>query len=327
MKRMALAILSVAALATTASGDIPSTAWSEAARFEFEYRVNLNAVRPGRFSVWVPYPSDNDAQKVLDASVKAPWPLRLTSEKRFGNRIAYLEGKGPLQGELLLRFLVERRPFSGIPRDAILSDTPLDPARYLGADRLVPLGGRIRELALEQGKNLKSPAEKARAYYDYVVRTMTYNKEGTGWGRGDAVWACERHRGNCTDFHSLFIAMARSAGIPARFVIGFPIPADQQEGSIPGYHCWAEYYDPGRGWQGVDASEAWKKRLPDAYFNALPNDRIEFAVGRDLILEPPQRDEPLNYFIYPYAEVDGKPLGDISVQFHFRKVAPEVSTF
>jgi len=319
VRRLVFATVVLCALMVPANGSIPLAAWSTVARYEFEYRVAVNNPTPGRMSVWIPYPPDNDAQRVLDARVESPLKWRLTTEKKFGNRIAYLQGNGPLKGEVVLRFLVERRPFRGIPRDAAAPGTPLDPDRYLKADRLIPLEGRIRELALEQAKGLQAPADKVRAFYDYVYRTMTYKKEGKGWGRGDAIWACNSHYGNCTDFHSLFIGMTRSAGIPARFVIGFPIPVDQEEGIILGYHCWAEYFDPDRGWLGVDASEAWKNRLPDDYFGALPNDRIEFTVGRDLVLEPPQRGEALNYFIYPYAEVGGKPLDDLTTQFRFRR--------
>jgi transglutaminase-like putative cysteine protease len=158
-----------------------------------------------------------------------------------------------------------------------------------------------------------------QAFYDYVYRTMRYNKDGTGWGRGDAVWACANKRGNCTDFHSLFIGMLRSQGIPARFLIGFPVP-EGAEGEINGYHCWAEYYDAKRGWIPVDASEAKKKGQKEAYFGALPNDRIEFSTGRDLVLAPPQKAEPVNYFVSPYAEVDGKPAAELKGSFHFKRI-------
>jgi len=55
----------------------------------------------------------------------------------------------------------------------------------------------------------KTPLAKARAIYNYVIATMRYDKSGTGWGNGDAIWACTAKRGNCTDFHSLFIGMMR----------------------------------------------------------------------------------------------------------------------
>jgi transglutaminase-like putative cysteine protease len=85
---------------------------------------------------------------------------------------------------------------------------------------------------------------------------MHYDKSGEGWGRGDAVWGCDSKRGNCTDFHSVFIGMMRSSGIPARFEIGFPLPEGKTKGDIPDYHCGSEVYIQGIGWIPVDASEA-----------------------------------------------------------------------
>ena len=95
---------------------------------------------------------------------------------------------------------------------------------------------------------------------------MKYDKTGTGWGRGDTLWACDSKRRNCTDFHSLFMSMARSQGIPARFEIGFPIPAAKTSGEIPGYHCWSEFYLNRKGWVPVDISEAWKNQAKKDYY-------------------------------------------------------------
>jgi Transglutaminase-like superfamily len=125
-------------------------------------------------------------------------------------------------------------------------------------------------------------------------------------------------RGNCTDFHSLFIGMMRAAGIPARFEIGFPLPADQHDGPIPGYHCWAQFYVEPYGWIPVDASEAWKHPdKKDYFFGAHDDNRLQFTVGRDIRLNPAQQSDPLNYFIYPYAELDGKPFA-LESKFSFR---------
>ena len=186
----------------------------------------------------------------------------------------------------------------------------------------------IGELAARQSRGATTDAAKIRAFYDYVVENMRYNKEGAGWGRGDAIWACDNKRGNCTDFHSLFIGMARSQDIAARFVIGFPLPTTTNAGPIGGYHCWAEYYEPRRGWVPVDASEASKSGEDDAYFGVLPNDRIEFTVGRDLVLEPAQNGPPLNFFIYPYAEVNGKPVpaARLKAAFRFERLQRRLET-
>jgi transglutaminase-like putative cysteine protease len=271
----------------------------------------------------VPYPAETRDQKILDAHVDSPWPERLTREEKYGNRMVYAEGKADASiGDLVMRFVIERRPSTGTPT---MADAYLRPALYQTPNKLIPLSGVIRDLAEQEGRGAEGRAAKIRAFYDYVYRTMSYDKSGTGWGRGDAVWACENKRGNCTDFHSLFIGMLRSQGIPARFLIGFPIP-DADAGAIPGYHCWAEFLDEQRGWVPVDASEAKKKDMPDAYFGTIPNDRIEFTAGRDIVLSPPQHGEPLNYFVYPYAEAHGKALEPPRAELRFRRMAPHEAT-
>jgi hypothetical protein len=61
------------------------------------------------------------------------------------------------------------------------------------------------------------------------------------------------------------------------------------------------------GWIPVDASEAAKDPSRREYFFGVHDEnRIEFTRGRDIVLSPRQKGDPLNYFIYPYAEVDGK---------------------
>ena len=183
---------------------------------------------------------------------------------------------------------------------------------------MVPLDGPIRALAVEATRRSQTDAEKARAIYDRVTGMMRYDKSGTGWGRGDAIFACDAKRGNCTDFHALVIGMARSIGIPARFAIGLPLPAARGSGEIAGYHCWAELYVQGRGWVPVDASEASKN--PDRreyFFGHHDENRLEFSRGRHLTLSPPQRGPALNFFVYPYAEVNGRPHGSIEHTFTF----------
>ena len=38
------------------------------------------------------------------------------------------------------------------------------------------------------------------------------------------------------------------------------------------------------------------------------------------MLEPAQQSEPLNYWIYPYAELNGKPLKSIPWKLRFRRL-------
>jgi len=199
-----------------------------------------------------------------------------------------------------------------------------DSALYLSADKLVPITGVPAELAAQVSAGKDSQLAKARAIYDYVFANMSYDKSGTGWGHGDVLYACNAKKGNCTDFHSLFIAMARSQGIPARFEIGFSVPADKSSGEIAGYHCWAEFFNPQNGWVPVDISEAWKHpEKKDYFFGGHDADRIQFSMGRDLKLNPAQQGEPLNYFVYPYVEIDGKEYSLVDTAFSFADADPD----
>jgi transglutaminase-like putative cysteine protease len=322
--RIASWLFGLAAVSGVAAPSLAFDPWTDPARYEIEYRADLAAIAAKSGDVvraWLPMPAVNPYQTVLSSQVEAPWSHRETQD-RYGNRFVYLEGTSavPVGSAAVLRFTVERRPARGVPQADVQTGSSLDPQLHLGALRKVPLDGVIRQIAEEQSRGLDTDGEKVRAFYDYVYRTMRYSKEAEGWGRGDAVWACTSKYGNCTDFHSLFMGMARSQGIPARFVIGFPIPPDKTEAAVSGYHCWAEVYETERGWLPLDASEAWKAKRKDDYFGTLPSDRVEFTVGRDLVLEPPQQGEPVNYFIYPYAEVDGVSVGSVPWTLHFRRV-------
>jgi transglutaminase-like putative cysteine protease len=179
----------------------------------------------------------------------------------------------------------------------------------------------VKELAVEVTGSQSGAVAKAKAAYDYLFTNMRYDKTGSGWGRGDAVWACDAKRGNCTDLHSPFIGMLRADGIPARFDIGFPLPENKGKGDIAGYHCWAEFYARKTGWIPVDISEAWKaKQKEDYFFGSVDANRVQLSTGRDIALSPKQDGPALNYFVYPYVEVDGKPYDKFDKQFGFEKV-------
>lgn len=60
----------------------------------------------------------------------------------------------------------------------------------------------------------------------------------------------------------------------------------------------------------VKRKETLKKDLVEYYFGGLDESRVAYQTGRDLILAPAQRGDKLNYFMYPYAEADGKALNE-----------------
>lgn len=296
----------------------------DVARYEFEYRVTVPEL-PDKSQVrlWIPYPIDDRYQRVIKADIQAPLPWRLEKEDKYGNRMVYIEGPASNKRlEIVLRYEIERKISFGIPKSEIDSQSTLNPKLYLAPNKLVPFTKEIKRIANQETAGIESSSKKIRALYNYIVKAMSYNKSGKGWGKGDAIWACSTRRGNCTDFHSLYIALARTQGIPARFEIGFPIPKEGNGGKIPGYHCWAQVYDVKKGWFPLDASEAKKSGKIDDYFGKIPNNRIQFSIGRDLNLSPKQKGEPINYFIYPHIEVDDVLFSQYKTEFHFKRLKP-----
>jgi transglutaminase-like putative cysteine protease len=281
--------------------------------FSFEYAVTVKDIPRGAHlvEIWLPVPHDDDYQRIANLRVETSYPWEFTTGAD-GNSLLHLRLSNPTDPSIpvTVRFDAVRKEH--IQPLALSPDSPAqDPRgldRFLRPDRLVPLDDTIRRWAREvvDAAHAKTDLEMARAIYNHVVATVKYDKSGKGWGNGDIYYACDARRGNCTDFHAIFIGYARAVGIPARFAIGFPLPADRGVGKIGGYHCWAEFYAKGIGWVPVDASEAAKN--PDKreyFFGAHDENRVELSKGRDVMLAPKQQGDPLNYFVYPYVELDG----------------------
>ena len=271
-----------------------------------------NPEEPRKLNVWIPLPSSSEHQTVSDLTIESPYAFTRHRDAAWGNEYAHASIADPPSSIVVrVAFKVTRHEVRRGEEKGSLGDRD----QVLRADRLVTLSPRVRQLAAEVTAGKRTASEQARAIYDHVLRTMQYDKSEPGWGLGDTERACDIRKGNCTDFHSLFMSLARANGIPSRFVIGFPLTAP--EGVVNGYHCWAEFWN-GKGWVPVDASDAAKNPDRAEYlFGNLDAERVQFTVGRDLVLSP-KTAEPLNYFIHPRGEVDGVPTGVPSIALEFK---------
>jgi len=93
--------------------------------------------------------------------------------------------------------------------------------------------------------------------------------------------ALRTRRGVCQDFAHIFITIARSLGVPTRYVSGYlfhdPHKADQPGDGAT--HAWVESLLPELGWIGLDPTN-----------NIVSDQRhIRVAVGRDYADVPPTR--------------------------------------
>jgi transglutaminase-like putative cysteine protease len=280
--------------------------------FEFLYKATLPQIRDTA-RMWIPLPTTDQFQTVEVKSIKAPGRQQTLTEHEYGNKVLFLTlGPEDSKKTIELRFQVQR-----LEKPVYKAQIP-DPGRYLKPERLVPDNETFRTIAASVVEGKEGDLVRARALYDHVIDRMRYMKYGSGWGKGNAVYACDARTGNCSDFHSYFIALARSVGIPSRFAIGASIPSERNEGGIDGYHCWAEFHTDGRWWP-VDISEGDKcSSLSTYYFGHHPANRIELSRGRDLVLEPGPDSGPINFLAYPVLEVSGK-LTQAKVEFSFNR--------
>jgi transglutaminase-like putative cysteine protease len=327
-----IAVIPLLVGAGTPDVDAPSDIRTFA--FTYQARIGPIAAQQGPVHVFVPLPFEDAHQRVRSLEVDASIAGRVEREARYGNRFwhGFVATPNGDAIDLTVRSVVERRSWQIDAQDGAVSQPLADSeraelAQFLQANQRVAVGHPVLQPILaevRQASPSASPSARARAIYEWVVDNMVYKKVGTGWGNGDTFWACSERYGNCTDFHALFISLARTEGIPARFEMGFPIPQDRPEGEIGGYHCWVQFYLPGQGWVPIDASEAFKhpeRRL--LYFGSQPTDRIHFTTGRDLRLGEGHQDDPLNYFIYPHVEVAGKRYeGPIQRSFRYQERSP-----
>jgi transglutaminase-like putative cysteine protease len=286
----AIVLASLVACAATAAG-------AESVR-TFHVRHEYKVARAA--TVWVPLPSDDPWQLVRDLHVDgAPWER--VADPRWGNAVARLRASAG--ATITVRYEVTRRERAADLSRATGAPAPSGYAAWLAPDARVPLDARVRKIAADVTAGKTTPLARARAAYDYVLSTMRYDKPGgpgQRWGQGDIEWASDKKYGNCTDFHALFIGLARASGIPARFEIGRSVPP--VSGEVQGYHCWADFFVEGTGWVPIDASEAWKHPEKRDYFFGHQDDlRFALSRGRDVKL-PGMKGEPLNYFVNPYAE-------------------------
>lgn len=288
----------------------------------YRARVNHLPHDAGTVHLWIPLAKTRREQRILRRDVHAPVPYTIAQDPDYGNDILHVLLTPPIPEHLEIAIEYRAQLFGAEAAIADPPPTPEELRRSLQPSGLVIIDDEVRARARQATAGRSTLLARARGIYDQVRQAMAYDKTVSGWGRGDTRRACLLGKGNCTDFHSLFISMARAERIPTRFKIGVVIP-QAASGTIPGYHCWAEFYGEGQGWVPVDASEASKHpELGDYYFGARDPSRFLISTGRDIRLVPRQQGEPVNIFFSPYVEVNGQAFSDVGVEVRFTDLKP-----
>lgn len=298
-----------------------------AKRYEIHDHVTLEAPkdRDAALDLWCPMILETPYQRVLDVEVSAPDPWQVQRETEFGNlvfhsRLAAAQS-APIQ--VYFHYIVERLPVSHRldPARVHPVTTPELFSRALNPEQFVDVDDKTRTLARDIIGNEKNLLSQARRIYEHVTATMTYDAAQQSW-KGSTEHALACSIGNCNDIHALFISLCRSAGIPARLILGQafePPPPGEEACELCGYHCWAEFFAPGLGWIPVDASCACKYGK-HALFGALETNHVAWSIGRDILLAPPQQGPRVLFFAGPYAEADGRPYRAVQRRVGFSEL-------
>jgi len=285
--------------------------------------VDLSAHERGKSRVWIPYPVSDQDQSVTDIKTRGDYStMAVYTDSVYGTPILYAEWpEGSASRKLSFSFAVTRKEVSR--RDFPASEpswNPSDYAEFLKPTSLGPTDGDVKKLAQTITKGKRTVLEKARAIYDWTCENTYRNPDTVGCGKGDVCELLKNPGGKCTDISSMFIALARASGVPAREVFSVRLGKKSPEDITTWQHCWAEFFLPGYGWVPVDPADVRKamlvekldlndpktKEYREYFWGGIDPYRVVISKGRDLKLNPPQNGAPLNTFGYPYAEIGGK---------------------
>ena len=191
-----------------------------------------------------------------DVVIDESWPRDLRHHERDGLVFAYPAERAPEAGgmrKLGYSFSCTVSEWNeSSPRTS--GDTAVDD-RFLR--RTVPrdqLGGFMALLSEAAVEERMCTADKARAIYGWMLANVDHRMNGLGAGT-----TAGSGFGHCVQLSRLFVALCRTAGVPAREVCG-ALAGRRLAGSgsisddctLPFAHTWTEFWNDGEGWIPVE---------------------------------------------------------------------------
>jgi len=279
----------------------------------FEHRQVNSSDRPADIELFIAAPRDNERQTVR---FLRPDPTLVgESVDEYGNRILHYRDRQVPPGGVVAHGWIAEVAISSHVHD------PLQIRRR---------GGRItdeeREIFLRDGANYRihSPVVSGlakemrlegaddeytvRRFFEYMIKNVRYERDDV-WDPAPKV--LERKSGSCSEYNYAFMALCRSAGIPARYTGGVVLSPnrvtayDERITEDAVFHRWSEVYLEHRGWMSVDCSRASGevKRYgnPENYFGRLPAGLLQCMRG-DGLGDAPLGWDYLSQQKLPYTE-------------------------
>lgn len=310
----------------------------------FEVTTRLEIQRPeGVSRAWVPLPlpASNDWHRDQGSR----WTgntgrAEVLRDAKYGVQMLYAEWpateRAP-QLELVSRFSTRDRAIDLAHPSPGLQLSAAEAAFFTAPTELIPTDGIVRDTAKEVIKRARGELGKARAIYEWVVDNSFRDPEVRGCGWGDVKSMLESHNlgGKCADLNTLFVGLARAAGMPARDIYGIRVAPSAHYRSLgarspvisKAQHCRAEFFAAGLGWVPVDPADVRKVVLEEPpgklalddpkvlaarrrLFGGWEMNWLAYNTGHDITL-PHSRGPKLPYLMYPNGETGGERLDQL----------------
>ncbi len=288
--------------------------------------VDLSAGEHGKEAeLWLPYPVSDREQSITEVKISGDFSQSAVyADNANSTPMLYAKwDRSATSRKLTFSFKALRKEV--IRRNFPAKEAAWDKADYydyLQGTSRAPLTGDILKLAGEITAGKKTVLEKAKAIYDWTCVNTYRDPKTRGCGEGNVCNLLANPGGKCADIHSVFVALARAAGVPSREIFGIRLGKSERDDITTWQHCWAEFYLPGYGWVPVDAADVRKamlkenlnlkdaktKEYMDYFWGGIDPYRVKLSTGRDLVLNPRQPGEPVNYLMYPFARVGDQVL-------------------
>ena len=294
-----------------------SKSYSSPRKYSVQYGMNVtvnSASAENSLYLWMPRILPTSEQRSIEPVAQDPQPLLDTTEASLYS-FSNLQKGGKYRvtmGWMFDRYAVSTQVNPGdVPPYATGSELY---ARFTAPDPLVPsASSEVVKAAAAAVGGERNPWLKARRIYDWLLSQVGYNPSVE-----DTLGALRSKKGNAFVYSSLYCAMLRAAGIPARMVSGYLVG---DSGQPTRRHFWDEFYIETLGWVPVDPALGDEKTLlptppqPDFdprayYFGNLDNQHVTFTKGLVEVnqMNPAgttREDRDLPYTLSLYAESVG----------------------
>jgi transglutaminase-like putative cysteine protease len=289
-------------------------------KYSVQYAMNVSvsaAAGENTLYLWMPRILPTPEQRKIEQVAHDPDPLLSTTESALYS-LSNLQKGGKYRVSMSWmfdRYAVETQVNPGdVPPYVTTTESY---ARFTAPDPLVPSANPdiVKAAAAAVGGE-KNPWLKARRTYDWLLTLLAYNPTST-----DVVGALKAKKGDAFVFSSLYCALLRASGIPARMVAGYLVG---DTGKQTRRHFWDEFYIESLGWVPVDPLLGDEKSLLppgqpedfDArawYFGNIDNQHITFSKGLEMVNQMSPDGKPKQTAELPYLlSIDEEAAGGLS---------------